>query len=76
MIRNVIFVSQGNLNAIFHSGKFSIDQNFFDLVHAHLLISIAKKKISSQNPCVRHEKNCSKIIVRKTLSLKTLHRKL
>ena len=44
MIRNVIFVSQGNLNAIFHSGKFSIDQNFFDLVHAHLLISIAKKR--------------------------------
>ena len=42
-IRNVIFVLEGNFKAGFHPGKFWIEQNVFDLVHAHFLIYIAKE---------------------------------
>ena len=60
-IRNVTFVSKGNFKAVFHSGKFSIGQNFFDLLHAPFLISMAKK-ISSQKIIVGYVKKCEKII--------------
>ena len=60
-IRNVTFVSKRNFKAVFHSGKFSIGQNFFDLLHAPFLISMAKK-ISSQKIIVGYVKKCAKII--------------